>query len=303
MQKNTFKINNLSSDERLLFLESFSITLDDYIRYLGKDARSLCSSDEDFKKKLSLYNAFLEKRKLGFSVSSIIHKKNFFEHTFYVDENVLIPRPETEELVEHSIHIIEEKLKHNKNIIIADVCTGSFCIGLSIYMYFLKKGIHLKVYASDISDKALNVAKINLEHFRKTYMKINNFDISDDIFLFKSDLFDSYTTFSNNMSKPKFDLIVSNPPYVREDEYFSLAKEVKKEPKIALTAGIDGLSIIKKLITTSYDFLKEKGILIFEHGLKQAKTIQQYLKENNYVNIKTYCDLTERERFTKGEHK
>lgn len=311
MPKSTFKINNLTLDERLLFMESFRITLDTYVRSLGTDARLLCKTDEEYNEKLLKYEGYLRKREEGFSVSSIIGRKDFFEHTFFVDENVLIPRPETEELVEKAIDEINKRLSKSafiakdkngyflSNINVADICTGSFCIGLSIYLHFLERGIRLKLVASDISEGALNVAKRNLEHFRKTYMETNNFDISSDIKLFKSDLFERYMQYCIGEIEA-FDIIVSNPPYVREDEKGALSKEVLNEPPIALFAGKDGLSIIERLVKSAPSFLKTEGVLILEHGIEQGEAVRYIFEKNAFADIITIPDLTARPRFTCG---
>lgn len=311
MPKNTFKINNLSLDERILFMESFSLDLDSYVKHLGQDARVLCKTDEEYDEKFKRFQHFLKKRKSGFSVASIIGKKDFFEHTFFVDENVLIPRPETEEAVELAISKINEFIaaesfvKKDKNgysiynINVADVCTGSFCIGLSIYLHFLDRGVRLKLFASDISEEALVVAKKNLAYFRKTYMETNNFDISFDICLFSSNLFEDYSQYSICVND-KFDLIISNPPYVATKDKDGLSQEVLKEPSIALFAGEDGLSIIENLVKEAPLFLKEGGVLFLEHGTGQGYDVRAIFEKNGFKEIETIKDLTARPRFTKG---
>ena len=292
-------------------MESFSLDLDSYVKHLGQDARTLCKTDEEYDEKFENFQHFLKKRKSGFSVASIIGKKDFFEHTFFVDENVLIPRPETEELVELAINKIGELISAESfvrkdkngysmyNINIADVCTGSFCIGLSIYLHFLDRGIRFKLFASDISEQALNVARKNLEYFRKTYMGINNFDISSDICLFSSNLFEDYPQYSICVND-KFDLIISNPPYVATKDKECLSKEVLNEPSVALFGGEDGLLVIENLVKETTRFLKNGGVLLLEHGIEQGFEVRAIFEKNGFKKVETIDDLTTRPRFTKG---
>lgn len=176
-------------------------------------------------------------------IAYIIGKKEFWSIAIQVTPDVLIPRPETEQLVEKSLEIIDRKGLRNQEIEILDLCAGSGCIAAA-----LAKELPLaKISASDISDKALKVAARNL-----------NF-AQGRITLIQSDLF-------QNIEK-SFDLIVSNPPYIKTDEIKSLEPEIKNyEPVLALDGGALGLDFIVKIRQNYANYLKTGGALILENG-------------------------------------
>lgn len=183
---------------------------------------------------------------------------DFYGYTIKVDERVLIPRPETELLVEESLKFIKNDYK------ILDLCTGSGAIAIAISKESDKK---IEVYASDVSNDALTLAKQNAT--------LNNADVN----FIESDLFSS-------MQDIKFDLIVSNPPYIKTEDIYSLQTEVKKfEPKLALDGGKDGLDFYRKIISQAKNFLNEKGIIMFECGLGQAEEIKAMLNGFSSVEI------------------
>lgn len=202
-------------------------------------------------------------------IQYITNKQEFMQLNFFVNENVLIPRSDTEILVEEII----ENYK-NKEVKILDLCTGSGCIAISLKKYIENS----KVYAIDISEKALNIAKQNA---------INN---ETDITFIKSDIF-------SNIKEEKFDIIVSNPPYIKTEVIKKLDKEVKKEPLIALDGGNDGLYFYKKIIEEGYKFLNEEGKIFFEIGYDQKEDIINLINNNNkYELIKTKKDLGNNDR-------
>lgn len=197
---------------------------------------------------------------------------------FYVDENVLIPQPDTEILVENTIQIVNELQKENKNEInILDLCTGSGAIAISL----CKNLQYVKIFASDISEKALDIAKKNAN--------LNNAKIC----LIKSDLFDNINE--------KFDIIVSNPPYIETAEIEKLSDEVKNEPNIALDGGIDGLDFYKKITKKAKKFLSENGLLIVEIGYNQRKSVEKMFIDNEFKNIQILKDLNKIDRVIIGE--
>lgn len=186
---------------------------------------------------------------------------------FFVNEDVLIPRPDTEVLVEEVIEITK-RLTRPK---VLDLCTGSGAIAISIAKY-AKNAI---VYASDISKNALEVARKNA--------KINSTE--DKIEFIESDLFE-------NIPKMKFDIIVSNPPYIKKDEISKLEKEVQKEPNIALDGGVDGLNFYRKIANKAYDYLKYNGYLCMEIGYNQKESVIDILNyENRYSGTYSKKDL------------
>ena len=198
---------------------------------------------------------------------------------FYVDENVLIPQPDTEILVEEVVDI-SKKINNNSNELrVLDMCTGSGVIAIS-----LSKLIeNASVSASDISDGALNVAKENA---------IKN---SVNIEFYKSDLF-------NDISKNvKFDIIVSNPPYIQTEVIKGLSKEVQSEPFIALDGGEDGLVFYREIIKNAKDYIVEDGYLALEIGYDQKESVTNLLRENGYKNIYSKTDLSGNDRVVVGQ--
>lgn len=200
----------------------------------------------------------------------LIKKKEFFGLEFYIEEGVLIPRPETEVLVEKVLHQLEN-LKNPSGL---EVGVGSGCISVSLL--YNKKD--LKMYALDISEKALKITKINAEKY----------DLLDRLTLIK---FDVMKDDVKNLNLDRLDFIVSNPPYISEDEYESLQEEVKKEPKEALISGKVGTEFYEKIVEKFKNYLKEYGFFAFEIGINQAEKVKSILERNGFKNIKIYKDL------------
>ena len=207
------------------------------------------------------YFVNIEKLTKGVPLQHITHRQEFMKMDFFVDENVLIPRTDTEILVEEVIKIAQ---KYNSPRIL-DLCTGSGAIAIS-----LKKFVpNADITAVDISEKALEIAQKNAE---KLEAKIN---------FVKSDLFDK-------LDNKKFDIIVSNPPYIRKDEIKKLSEEVQKEPKIALDGGEDGLDFYRIITEQAINYLKTGSFLCFEIGYNQKSDVIKIIEdEQNYKN--TYC--------------
>ena len=207
------------------------------------------------------YFVNIEKLTKGIPLQHITHRQEFMKMDFFVDENVLIPRPDTEILVEEVIKIAQ---KYNSPRIL-DLCTGSGAIAIS-----LKKFVpNADITAVDISEKALEIAQKNAE---KLEAKIN---------FVKSDLFDK-------LDNKKFDIIVSNPPYIRKDEIKKLSEEVQKEPKIALDGGEDGLDFYRIITEQAINYLKTGSFLCFEIGYNQKNDVIKIIEDDqNYKN--TYC--------------
>ena len=212
------------------------------------------------------------KIKEGVPLEHITHQKEFMKLNFYVDENVLIPRQDTEILVEEVIGIAE-KVKAKK---ILDLCTGSGAIAVSLAKYIPQSNIT----AIDISNEALKISKINA---------INN-QVENQIKFINSDMF-------TNLNNEKFDIIVSNPPYIRTNEIDDLDENVKREPYIALDGGNDGLIFYKKIIKESYQYLKYGGYLCLEIGYDQkADVIDLIEKEKKFENTYAKKDLYDNDR-------
>lgn len=209
----------------------------------------------------------IEKLIKKFPLQHITHQQEFMKMTFYVDENVLIPRPDTEILVEEVIQIAK-KINAKK---ILDMCTGSGAIAVSLAKYIPDS----RITAVDISSKALNIAKKNA--------KSNQ--VENQITFVESNLFE-------NLPKEKYDIIVSNPPYIKNEKIKTLDKEVQKEPKLALDGGIDGLDFYRAIIKQDYEYLKFNGYLCFEIGYDQKEEVMELIKqEEKYKDTYSKKDL------------
>lgn len=215
----------------------------------------------------------IEDLKNNVPIQYIVNNQEFFGLDFYVNESVLIPQPDTEILVEETINLIQ-KMENipNKKLKILDLCTGSGAIGISIAKN-VEKSI---VYASDISENALEIAKKNA--------MTNNIDIN----FIKSNLFENINE--------KFNIIVSNPPYIETEVIKTLSEEVRKEPVIALDGGIDGLDFYRKIAAEAKKYLENNGYLALEIGYNQKDTVEEILKQNSYKNIYSKKDFANNDR-------
>lgn len=224
-------------------------------------------NEELTNKQEKAYLENIEKMIKGVPLQHITHSQEFMKMNFYVNENVLIPRPDTEILVEEVINIAK-KINAKK---ILDLCTGSGAIAISLAKYIENS----QITAVDISEEALRIAKLNA---------VNN-NVEDKITFVKSDLFE-------NIVKEKYDIIVSNPPYIKKDFMKKLDKEVQQEPYIALDGGYDGLDFYRKIISEGYQYLKFKGYLCMEIGYDQKQEVFDMIeKQEKYSNTYSKIDL------------
>ena len=230
--------------------------------------------DSDVDKKVEdLFFENIEKIGKGYPIQYITKSQAFMDIDFYVDENVLITQPDTETLVYKALELIKDK----SDMKILDLCTGSGAIVVSL----ANKNKNQKYFASDISDKALDVAKKNAKR------------LGVDIVFIKSDLF-------KNIKNQKFDLIVSNPPYIESKTINTLAKEVQMEPMIALDGGEDGLDFYRKIIAEGKNYLNENGVLLLEIGYNQKESVERLFVDNGYKNVECIKDLGNNDRVMKG---
>lgn len=210
--------------------------------------------------------------KKGVPIEHITHQKEFMKLSFFVDKNVLIPRQDTEILVEEVINIA----KKNNAKKILDLCTGSGAIAVSLAKYLPQA----EITAIDISNEALKIAKKNA---------ISN-NVENQITFISSDIF-------TNLNEEKFDIIVSNPPYIKTNVIKNLDIQVQNEPYIALDGGKDGLDFYKKIINESYQYLKYNGYLCLEIGFDQKIDVIELI-ENTESFTGTYSkkDLFDNDR-------
>ena len=214
----------------------------------------------------------LKKLSENIPIQYITGMQEFYGMEFKVNENVLIPRFDTEILVEETLKVAKSEQK------ILDMCTGSGIIAITL----AKNVEKANVFACDISLEALKVAKENNE-LHNTNVKFIN-----------SNLFE-------NIEEKNFDIIVSNPPYITEKEMQKLENQVRKEPELALYGGVDGLDFYRKITENAKEYLKKEGLLIFEIGYKQKEDVSNILIENKFKNIKCMKDLQGLDRVIIGE--
>ena len=222
-------------------------------------------------KQVKKFYYYLSKRKKNEPMAYILGYKYFWKYKFFVNNSVLIPRPDTEHLIEESLNYIPK----NKSYKILDIGTGSGCIIISV----LKDRPECSGTAIDISSKAIKVAKTNAKlHHLENKIKFINIDI---------DKFNTY----------KYDLIITNPPYIKDIEFKRLGDSVKLyEPKIALKGGLDGFEIIKKIIKKSSILLKKNGKFIVEIAYNQKDECLKLLKMNGFYVNKICKDLSGKDR-------
>ena len=217
----------------------------------------------------------LDKLKNNYPIDYLINKKLFLDNEFYVNEDVLIPRPETEELVNWILEDNRE-IKDKKRVI--DIATGSGCIAISLSLY----NKYFETVGVDISRKALDVCKINKKRISS---KVN---------------FSEYDIREEKIFSKKFDIIVSNPPYLTLNEILTIGDNVKFEPKIALFApSEDPLLYYKKIINFSKINLNKKGYIYFEINPLYIREINQILAENNLNDVNFKDDFRVKKRFLK----
>ena len=257
------KIKSYNLDSELLLSSTLKINRSQLLLNLDKKI-------ENTNNKKNFFN-FIKRRKKNEPIAYIIGYKEFWKDKFKVNKHVLIPRPETEILVEQALN--ELNIRSEKKIL--DVGTGSGCIIISI----LKERKKCTGVGIDISKNAIKLAKYNA--------KIQH--IKNRIRFFNTDI--------DNFYSNKYDLIISNPPYINLNKIGSLDKDIRNyEPKVALNGGIDGYSKIKLVIDRSSNLIKKKGKLFLEVGFNQAKETLRILNLYGFYNNKIVKDLGKKNR-------
>ena len=234
------------------------------------------------------YKDLINERIRHVPLQYITHRVEFMSLDFFVDEHVLIPRPETEILVETVLSNAHDKQYSNRKITIMDIGTGSGNIAISL----AKNLNNVEIYASDISQEAIAIAKTNVQRH----------NVADKICLLRGDLFDA---FSSSVEKGQVDFTVSNPPYVSESEWKNLEPELRDhEPREALVGGKDGLCFYSQIIKNAADWLMPDGYLIIEIGETQANSIIKLMEsEGHYEDIEIIKDLQGKERVISARRK
>ena len=256
------KIANPYLDSEILLSES-----------INRDKKHIILNPKEIleNKQLNNFNRLIERRRKGEPIAYLINKKEFWKNEFYVNENVLIPRPDTELIIDQVLKIYSK----NSQLQILDIGTGSGCILLSI----LKERTSFYGTGIDISKKSINVSKFNANR-----LKVNN-----RVKFYNSDV--------DNFKIGKYDLIVSNPPYIELLSLKYLEKDVVNfEPKLALRGGFDGFSIIRKVISKANTLIKKNGKLILEIGFKQRNKVKEILKKEGFYINRTLKDYGNNDR-------
>ena len=255
LQKN--KIANPQLDSEILLSNS-----------IKKDKKHIILNPKEIldSEQLEKFKSLIERRKKGEPIAYLINKKEFWKNEFFVNKDVLIPRPDSELIIEQVLKIYSK----NVQLQVLDIGTGSGCILLSI----LKERSNFYGTGIDISKKSINVSKFNAKQLNLTN-RVKFFHSSVD-----------------NFSNGKYDLLVSNPPYIKQLSFKYLEKDVVNfEPKLALSGGFDGFSKIRKVINKTSNLIKKNGKFILEIGFNQKNKVIKILKEEGfYVNkaIKDY---------------
>jgi release factor glutamine methyltransferase len=263
--------------------------------------------DQLAEESLAAFRRLIKRRRAGECVAYILGRKEFRGLDFAVNPAVLVPRPDTETLVDAAVVILRKNPTQGRRVPqgrripqgcadtvmaakgaalrVLDLCTGSGAAAVSLKHEMPE----LEVWASDISAGALEIARANAARLippeRRTAV---HFCLGD--------LFDTLPPI-----RPPFTLIVSNPPYIPGDQIQNLSPEVRKEPRIALDGGEDGLDIIRNIIAGAPDFLSPGGALLLEADPAQMRTIAGMLEKKGFINIQTYRDLSDQERVIRGD--
>ena len=276
------------------------------------------------------YGAFMsaiEKRKTGLAVAYITGHKEFYKLDFIVTQDVLVPKPDTETLVEKAVESIKELIRNkttstgkavrtveaskrnaetteqneggqtDDTFRIADICTGSGCVGIAAARELNECGIFCELTLTDISPRALEIAKQNAERLlTKAQFKRTAFVSGDLLAALPSDV--------------RFDAILANPPYVPSDETTELLKDGRGEPRIALDGDADsalgvrqssdGLAITRRLAAQAYEHLAQGGVFFLESGEYNAQEAAHLMKKAGFVRVETHCDLSGKPRVTTG---
>jgi len=247
------------------------LVLNEVFKFNEKDLLISKEKEISDKNKIKKFKTYILKLKEGIPVQYVLKKSFFYKNEFFINENVLIPRSETEILVDFCI----KKIKTNDKVL--EIGIGSGIISISIA---LERDIFID--ATDVSNSAIYVARQNVKRF----------NLKSRIRILHSNLFPRF--------KKRYDFIISNPPYIDSEELNLLKKGGLADPRISLDGGKRGLEIIRKIILNSKYYLKEKGKLIIEIGYNQKYEVENLLKENGFKDIRFLKDYNNIDRVAVG---
>ena len=266
MQLRAAGITEADTDAWLLFSACMGLNRTEYLM------RSDAVVPDD---KVEEYLGKLKRRAGREPVQYIEETAPFMGFDFYVNENVLIPRMDTEILVSEAIkraRIMFSQRQHDVSFSILDMCTGSGCIAQSTYLLLKNEGCMVEVDAVDISEKALEVARINASR------------LGAQVKLIRGNLFENVDN--------KYSMILSNPPYIRTDVIADLEPEVREhEPMLALDGTADGLYFYREITDKAWEYLENNGILMYEIGYDQALEVSDMLRQKGYTDIAVIKDF------------
>ena len=289
-----------------------SLTLDADVllqRFLNKPRSWLFAHDDtDISPIRELFYAAAERRCTGLPIAYITGEKDFWGLPFHVSpDDVLIPKPDTELLVERSLAIIREKaaaLRQDQTLFILDPCTGSGCVAISILHTLEAEGIrNICCIAADISPAALAIARLNAQRLLSAETQTRLYIIEGDMRTLPETIarFEESLSSSSLISKPTlFDLIAANPPYVPSTLTQELLKDGRNEPALALDGGSDGLDFIRILTNNTCTVLNCNGVLLSEVGEYHAQAASKLFETAGFSDIRIHQDLAGQDRLIEG---
>ena len=269
------KLDNINNDYKVSYIEAQTIIMHTFnlskVKLISEGLKELTEAN------INQIETFINRRLNYEPLSYIINKKEFYGFDFYVDSNVLIPRPETEEIID----LVLDYTKNKNNISICDIGSGSGNIPITLKKLFLEQNKNIDITALEISSSAVEVIKKNT---------LNILGSIDSINIINADALDF-------LPEKKFDIIVSNAPYVPLRDKDSLQKDLEFEPQNALYSGYDGLDFYRSFLSIIDKYLNNNGAFFFEIGYDQGEALINICNSINIKNAAVEKDLSNKDRF------
>ena len=269
------KLDNINNDYKVSYIEAQTIIMHTFnlskVKLISEGLKELTESD------INQIDRFINRRLNYEPLSYILNKKEFYGFDFYVDSNVLIPRPETEEIID----LVLDYTKDKDNISICDIGSGSGNIPITLKKLFLEQNKNIDITALEISSSAVEVIKKNT---------LNILGSIDSINIINADALDF-------LPEKKFDIIVSNAPYVPLRDRDSLQRDLEFEPQNALYSGYDGLDFYRSFLSIINRYLKDNGAFFFEIGYDQGEVLINICNGIDIKNAAVEKDLSNKDRF------